>query len=314
MRTHRLFALNLASGFPFATRLAAAEGPADVTFSASSQPPVAGDWKETQPVFRSPRRTEDGESISRLHRMDDCEVLRFPRVADFFLRSGEIACHLLAPDHQALVEIRLLGPVFSYWLERRGLPTLHASAVDVDGRAVAFLSSNGGGKTGLAAAMMRAGCPLLTDDVLPLEDREGVFFGRPGYPQMRMWPDEAAWFLGKAEDLALVHPAFAKRRVPVGPGGLGAFQGSTLPLASLFVPERRPDGPVEIRDVPPREAFLELVRHSFSPHLVQAAGLQAGRADLFARLVGRVPMRRLLYPSGFERLPEVAEEIPRLAR
>jgi hypothetical protein len=99
--------------------------------------------------------------------------------------------------------------------------------------------------------------------------------------------------------------------VPVGAGGFGAFQGSTLPLACLYIPERRTDGPVEIRDIPPREAFLELVRHSFSPHLVQAAGLQAGRADLFARLVGRVPVRRLLYPSGFERLPDTVQEILR---
>jgi hypothetical protein len=242
--------------------------------------------------------------------MEGCEVLCFPGVADFYLLPGRIDCHLLAPEHEHLVEIRLLGPVFSYWLERRGLPTLHASAVDAGGRVVAFLSSHGGGKTGLAAAMMRAGCPLLTDDVLPLEERERIFLGRPGYPQMRMWPDEADWFLGGSEDLALVHPAFSKRRVPVGPDGFGAFQGSTLPLACLYIPERRTDGPVEIRDVPPREAFLELVRHSFSPHLVQAAGLQERRADLFARLVGQIPVRRLLYPSGFERLPEVVEGLP----
>lgn len=281
-----------------------------MTFSVVSQQPASGDWRETPPVYRSPRQSGDGESIARLHRVEGFEVLCFPGLADFYLGPERIDCHPPAPEPENLVEIRLLGPVFSYWLERRGLPTLHASAVDVGGRAVAFLSSHGGGKTGLAAAMMRAGCSLLTDDVLPLEEREGTFFGRPGYPQMRMWPDEAEWFLGGFEDLTLVHPALAKRRVPVGPDGFGVFQGSTLPLSCLYVPERQPDGGVEIQDLPPREAFLELVRHSFSPHLVQAAGLQAARADLFARLVGRIPVRRLRYPSGFERLAEVVEGLP----
>jgi hypothetical protein len=55
--------------------------------------------------------------------------------------------------------------------------------------------------------------------------------------------------------------------------------------------------------------LIELVRHSFSPHLVQAAGLQPRRLDLFARLVMQVPVRRLRYPSGFERLPEVVERL-----
>ncbi|HSG39948.1 MAG TPA: hypothetical protein VLE27_09955 [Thermoanaerobaculia bacterium] len=204
----------------------------------------------------------------------------------------------------------MLGPVLSYWLERRGIPTLHASAVAVDGRAVAFLSRQGGGKTGLAAALMRAGFPLLTDDVLPVEVREGGFFARSGYPQMRMWPDEAAWFLEGWEALPLVHPQVTKRRIPVGPvgeDGFGAFLDSTLPLACLYIPERRPDGPVEIVDVPPRDALIELVRFSFSPHLVAAAGLQPFRFDLFARLAQSVPVRRLRYPAGFERLAEVAE-------
>jgi len=56
---------------------------------------------------------------------------------------------------------------------------------------------------------------------------------------------------------------------------------------------------------------IELVRHSFSPLLVEAAGLQPGRFDLFARLARQVPVRRLSYPTGFDRLPGVAEALLR---
>jgi hypothetical protein len=306
LSSRRLFGLNLASDFPFSHHLGEGDGAADLTFTLTPRPLLPGPWRNTAPIYISPYRGADGESVFHLYRIDGYEILNFPGTADFFLQDDRIACHVLEPD---LVELRLLGPVLSYCLERWGLPTLHASAVAVDGRAVAFLSRQGGGKTGLAAALMRAGMPLVTDDVLPVEDRKGTFFARPGYPQMRMWPDEAAWFLDRWEELPLVHPEVTKRRISVGPGGFGEFRDASLPLAGLYIPERRPDGPVEIVDVPPRDALIELVRYSFSPHLVEAAGLQPFRFDLFARLVQRVPVRRLRYPAGFERLAEVTETL-----
>jgi hypothetical protein len=44
---------------------------------------------------------------------------------------------------------------------------------------------------------------------------------------------------------------------------------------------------------------------------MEAAGLQPARLDRLARLVQSVPVRRLVYPSGFERLEEVARQILR---
>ena len=268
-------------------------------------------WKDREPVYRSPYLLGDGESISRLYCLEHFEALCFSGSTDFYLQQGTIVGHLLDPALDFLVEIRLLGPVLSYWLERQGIPTLHASAVAVDKRAIAFLSSHGGGKTGLAAAMMCAGFPLLTDDVLPIEESGGRFLGRPGYPQMRMWADEAEYFLGRFEDLPLVHPAVTKRKVAIGSGGFGAFHDAALPLTCIYLPERVAKGPIEIQEISPRDALIELVRHSFSPHLVEAVGLQPARLDLFARLVMQVPVRRLRYPSGFERLPEVVEKLLR---
>jgi hypothetical protein len=310
-RSHRLYGVNLTGDFPFTACLEIGEGSADLTVTLSQNAPELIPFKAAPPIYQSLKRTQSGASLCSLYRLQPYEVLSFPELADFYLQSEQIACHPQALELDPFVEIRLLGPVLSYWLERRGLLTLHASAVDAGGQAVAFLSSQRGGKTGLAAALMRAGHPLLTDDILPIEERDGIFLGRPGYPQMRMWPDEAGYFLGAFEDLDRVHPTVSKRRVPIGSGRFGAFHGSSLPLACLYLPERREGGSIEIREISPRDAFIELVRHSFSPNLVEAAGLQAGRMEIFARLVTRIPVRRLLYPSGFEHLEQVAETILR---
>jgi hypothetical protein len=212
-----------------------------------------------------------------------------------------------------MVEIHLLATVLSFWLERRGIPALHAAAAVVEGCATAFLSTNSGGKSVLAATLMQVGYPLLTDDILAVEHSRGVFVGRPGYPQMRLWPDEAQHFLGHYEDLERVHPALSKRRVPVGANGFGTFCDASQPLACLYLPERRDpvEAGTEIRITPvsPRDAVIELVRHSFTPRVVEAIGLQPQRLDCFAQMVQQVPMRRLVYPSGFEHLPRVREAI-----
>jgi len=309
LRTYRVFGVNLASALPFRSLLGIADGAEELSFAVSPVPIVTGSWKGGDPIFRSPRRFQNGESFSQLYQLNLWEALCFPGVADFYLQGDRIAAHPIGNPTSDLLEIRLLGPVLSYWLERQGFPTLHASAVAVDGRAVAFLSSHGSGKTGLAAAMMRAGLSLLTDDILPVEERDGKFLGRPGYSQMRMWPDEAEHFLGKSDDLPLVHPAITKRVVTVGGGSFGAFHDMAVPLACIYLPERVLGGPIEIHEISRREALIELVRHSFSRHLVQAVGFQPRRLDLFARLVMQVPVRRLRYPSGFERLPEVVERL-----
>lgn len=304
MRNLSLFGVTLASDFPFASRLIDGHGAPDLTFSSAPCGQAPALPPQGRPV---------GNTAVRLFRTLDREVLRFPDVADFHLWPDRIVAQPANLEPSPLLEIHLLGTVLSYWLERRGLVTLHASAVAVGPLAAAFASAHGGGKTGFAASLVKAGHPLLSDDLLPLEEKDGTFLARPGYPQMRMWPDEATHFLGGFEDLPTVHPDLSKRRVPIGPGGFGTFHDSPLPLSCLYLLDRQPDGnaPIEIRGVSPRDALIELLRHSFTPLLVEAAGLQPARFDLLSRLVLQVPVKRLSYPSGFDRLQQVAEAVRR---
>ena len=301
MRTYRVYGLNLASDVRFAHRLSGGEGAPDLVFLDSPPPPLPEGGGSR--LYSSPWRGESGESVAHLDRFPGLEVLRFPGTSDFHLEPGRIRAHLLDPRRRDLMELRLLGPVLSYWLERLGIPALHASAVRLEGGAVAFLAPSGAGKSSLAAALLGTGAELVTDDVLPVEVAGGTFVARPGLPQMRLEPDTARFFLGRIEGLAAVSPDDSKLHVPVD-----AFCDAATPLAALNLVERRP-GPPEILPLPRRQAVIELVRHSFSPYLVEAAGLQPRRLDLFARLVRQVPVRRLLCPDGLENLPRIVDAI-----
>lgn len=293
-RTYRIYGLTLASVYPFAHRLAAGHGTPDLTFSLLDAPlPGSG----AQRLYSSPWRGETGESVAHLDRFPDFEVLRFPGTADFHLRPGLVQAHLLDPERRDLMELRLLGAVLSYWLERMGIPALHASAVRSPHGAAGFVAHSGAGKSSLAAALVRAGATLVTDDILPIEERDGTFLARPGFPQMRLEPDSAS-LLGPTDGLATITPEDTKLHVPAG-----SFCNTPVPLSALYVVERRP-GPLEILPLSRGEAVIELVRHSFLPYLVDAAGLQPRRLDLFARLVRRVPVRRLFLPDGLDRLKQ----------
>jgi hypothetical protein len=174
----------------------------------------------------------------------------------------------------------------------------------VDGGAVAFLATSRSGKSSLAAELLRAGAALLSDDLLALELSEGVWRALPGYPQMRLWPEQAARYLCEASHLPPVHPLAEKLRAPVGEG-FGRFQPDALPLRAIYLPERRD----AFEALSPSAGLMELVRHSFLNRLVHAAGLQPRRLPLLANVAGAVPIRRVSFPSGMERLPSVAQAI-----
>lgn len=282
-----------------------------LTFSASGFP-GARDGYALRLV--SEERLACGEPFACLYEDTTTYVLRYTRVADYCLHKSARQINVYPTETAAPEEVRLflLGGVLSLALELRGIPSLHASAVVIQDKAVAFLGNAGGGKSTLAASFLEAGDPLLTDDILPLSWHDGQTWATFGYPQMRLWPDEAQHFLGHYEDLERVLPTLSKRRVPVGPGGWGTFCDAAQPLACVYLPQRRSDTEgteIAITPVSPRDALIELVRHSFAASIVEQLGLQRQRLDLFAQMVQQVPMRRLVYPSGFEHLPRVRQAI-----
>lgn len=311
-KTYRLFDLTLRSDFYFESRLLPGHGPTDVAFASVSRSPGGIEVEDLAPVYASWEQTGSGRSKAYLYSLDACDVVRLTDEADFYLFSDRILCQAADSFADQLVEIRFLGPVLALWLERQGIPTLHAAAVTDNCRTAAFLSGNYAGKSSLAAAFVQAGYALLTDDMLAIERHSGTFWGRPGYPQMRLWPDEARHFVGHKE-LEQIYPGCSKRRVPIGLGGFGSFSEKSQPLSCIYLPERRSSAgngsDITISPVPPRFAAMELIRHTFTPRLVEALGLQPLRLAQFSALIDAVPVRRISYPGGFDLLPRVRDMI-----
>lgn len=313
-QTHRLYGVTLGSDFAFANRLMPGTAQPQLTFHCTEAGAPAVDWQATAPVYASPVLDDDGNSELQLFQTPDYSVLHYPNCTDYYLWRDRIICHLTNDFHRYWVEVGLLGGVLSFWLEQQGVIALHAAAVVVNGNAIAFAATNKGGKTSLAASLMQLGYPLLTDDILPVAADGPQVLGRPGYPQMRMWPDQAEHFWGAYQGLEQVVPHLSKRRIPVDEGGFGQFWAEPVPLRCLYLPDRRPveygGTAVEITRLSPREALLELVKHAFAAQLVEAVPqMQLHRFRRLAQIAAQVSVRRLSYPSGVAYLPQVREAI-----
>jgi len=302
MLTYSLHGVTLESRFVFQNRLVPMEGRPDLVFTCCigplPPPPEELLW---------PR---DGPGDITLYRTSDATVLRFADISCFALRAGRIDACLARREQLHLVEIQLFGMVLALWLEQRGVPVLHGAAVAPGDRAVAFLGSGGAGKTSMTASFLQVGAGLLTEDLLALEPTPGAVLAHPGHPQLRMWPDGARHFLRRSDGLAIVHPAFAKLRVPIGEPMIGELASRPLPLGAVYILERQAAGTgPSITPVAAGEALIALVRHSFVPELIQATAQAGPRFSTLAEIARCVPVFRLQYPDGLQRLPDTRRAI-----
>ncbi len=111
----------------------------------------------------------------------------FPGLAEFFIDqiNSTIECRPDPDTDPRALGLLLSGTVLSIYMSARGQCVLHASAVEVDDRAVVFAGLSGMGKSTCAALACAIGAPLVTDDVLVV-DPEGGPVCRRGTSSIRL--------------------------------------------------------------------------------------------------------------------------------
>jgi hypothetical protein len=279
------------------------EDPSTLTYLVVEEPPSA-DWSSATELYSTPPRASRTDPDFRFFRLSDRDVIRVGVSADFHLLDDQIICHLKQPDREFLIEIVLSGLAFAFWLERRGVPTLHGSAVSIDGAGVGFLAVGGMGKSSLASFLTAGGDPLITEDLLVVRWRDEVPEVQPGLAQLRLWPDQAARFVTDWESLDQPHPGFSKRRLPIGADGIGTFADNPVPLRRLYVLERlvAEEGEASVLPLPGGSSMEALLRNSYLPEMGEKFRWQARRLGQLSELLAAVPVRVLRYPTGVQNL------------
>lgn len=296
---HSVFGLSIQSNLPI-PGLPVSESSSnapDVQFFLGF-PPQADDEISNGPEvlsYTSPFQDELGEPIVRAWDIDKGSFfhLIYSDGPQFWLDRERKRLWALWPDTSSLEDAAcyLLGPVLGILLRYRGMTCLHASAIAVDDRTVAFVGPAGIGKSTTAAVLAQRGYAVLSDDIVALEEKQGVFHVQPAYPHVCLWPESVELIYGSAEALPRFVPSWEKRRMPLGSDGV-RFENRALPLGGIYILDERPVTAPYVEAMPPQGAFVSLVANTYATDFLDRE-MRAREFGVLSRLVSSAPIYRL---------------------
>ncbi|MGD9657150.1 MAG: hypothetical protein AB7U61_05845 [Methylocystis sp.] len=219
-----------------------------------------------------------------------------------------VLCRNLSDRSLEFFDAYLTNFSVSAALIQRGEESLHATAIDIGGRAIGLLGACGAGKSTLAAFLKARGGDIITDDMLRLTMDGDTILAHPGPHRLKLFEEAAKLFLPQA--------AISGRWSPVGDKFIYDLDDSiksrsTTRLAALYYLQA-PDQPHDGAVVLDRLSGLDLFRTISASTMINALD-KPGRPEhhfhFINGFVNRVPVYRLTYPRSFDVFDEVADKI-----
>ena len=237
-------------------------------------------------------------------------VLRVDNVATYRMRDGrEITVDPDSNTADRNIRLFLLGSAMGVLLHQRGSLPLHANAIEVSGRAVAFMGESGAGKSTLAAWLHDAGHRVIADDVcvVSMDDKNRRARVHPGLARIRLWKDALERTGREAGDYEYSYAGdetYEKFDIPVSPDKSAEAELDLAAVYLLSVGERfriiRLTGADAVEAI-----FSHTYRGLFVPDLGQSHSHFTASVDL-ARVT---PIFRLERPKDLNELSRDIEKV-----
>lgn len=250
----------------------------------------------------------DGTPWTQFFRVSNGYLVRFADLVDFWIsRNGQSIEAYPAPgiSLQTIEHLRL-NQVIPLALSRQMELVLHGGAVEINGTAVAFLGVSGRGKSTLTASFATAGYQFLTDDGLQLEATKSNHMAKASHPSIRLWDDSRKQLIPDSVEQSPPIDYTPKSRLLAGESVPHCTEPA--PLKAIYFLGDGTEDNVAIKVVSPRNAMIELVKHSFLLDIEERAMLNHHFSQL-TDLVSKVKCFSLDYPRRYEELPRVREAV-----
>lgn len=236
-------------------------------------------------------------------------VLTIDNIARYAITCGSrITIDREADVPDVNVRLYLLGSAMGVLLHQRGLLPLHANAVEIDGKAFAFMGASGAGKSTLAAWFHEHGYRVLADDVCALSFGAGeVPFVTPGLPRLRLWKEALEGTGRQADEFSRSYAgddSYDKFDVPIA-------HGTTVPasieVAGIYVLGKGDS--FSIRPLEGLEAAEAVFANTYRGAYVPAAGNVRGHWESCVKLVSSTPIFQLSRAWDLSRVSGEIQEI-----
>lgn len=192
-------------------------------------------------------------------------------------------------------------------LHQRGLVTLHASAVAIQGQAIGFVGPKGMGKSTTAAAFHAGGYPVITDDLLVLDPTNDHIEVRPGPSHLKLYPNSIRDSLNENPDqIPKIDPQGTKRSYSVQ----SERRAESLPLRCLYLLDYESgDALPHSQSIRGDQACMELIRYSYIPRLLPEEAKSSQHLKRCAKIARAVSVRRLYRKKSIDRLPDLVSHV-----
>lgn len=201
----------------------------------------------------------------------------------------------------------VIGRVLAIAMHAAGDLCLHASAVAIDDRVIAFMASKGTGKSTLATALLGAGAAFVTDDALRIRFTDAGPVAEPGVHALRLRDDSLA---------AVNDSGLASRRAFDGKNAIdhvpkARCAAGPLPIDALYlvrpVPAEAAEDVTRVRQ-DDFAAVMSLVAHGKLGTLL--GGDEGGKQfSRIAAVAAQVPVYVVNVVRDLDRVGSVASQI-----
>ena len=235
----------------------------------------------------------------------DCETgLHWQELGTFLIREGkEIVIDPIPRVNERDLHPALLGACMAVALHQKGYLILHASAVKLKDRAIAFIGNKGWGKSTIASAFIDRGYEFITDDVLAVDlsrDRPLVY---PSFPQLKLCPDTILAMGQNPETLPRIMSKINKRQYKSSQN----FDPNPVTLQSIFLLNKAAE--LKISQIAAKDSILPLLAHSYGARFGKDL-LHLGEAEHFlqcSKLANQAGIYSLQRPSNISLLADTVD-------
>ena len=218
--------------------------------------------------------------------------------------SNEIILNELSGLKNSFLVLVILGTAIPLILIKRNFLMLHGSAIYIEDNAVAFIGSEGAGKSTTAHTFIKKGYNLLSDDVLCIKlFNENIPQIISGFPIIKLWP-EVIKNVGENPDLMPRIQSGVEKRFYFDHKN---FINRSVPLKMIFS-IRGGHKDTIIKDLPIQKSTMELVKSTLYANSFDNTQLINNLINC-SEIAKNIPVKSLEIKRSLEELPNLVRII-----